>query len=72
MKTLSPQIQESQQIPSRINTEKTTPRNIRIRSLKISDKEKVLKEPGEQTQIMWKSKGENGGRPVARDDANHE
>lgn len=42
-----------------------------ITSLKISDKEKVLKVPREQTRIMEKSKGKNDSRLLVKDDTNH-
>lgn len=42
-----------------------------ITSLKISDKEKVLEVPREQTQIMEKSKDKNDSRLLVKEDTNH-
>lgn len=59
VKTLSPQIQESQQIPRRRNMKKVTIRNIIINLLKINDEKKVLTASREQAQITQKSRSTN-------------
>ena len=43
MKDITPQFQQGQQNPGRINTKKTTVRHIMVKLLKTDSKEKTLK-----------------------------
>ena len=45
-KDIVDQVQEAQRVPGRINTKKTTPRQIIFKLLKTKDKEKILKTGG--------------------------
>ena len=46
MTDAKPYTQEAQRVPGRINTKKTTPRQIIFKLLKTKDKEKILKTGG--------------------------
>ena len=48
------QIQETQQVPYKLNPRRNTPRHILIKLTKIKDKEKILKAAREKKQITYK------------------
>ena len=47
-------IQETQQVPYKINPRRNTPRHILIKLTKIKDKEKILRAAREKKQITYK------------------
>ena len=46
-KEIFSQVQEAQRVPGRINSRRNTPRHIVIKLTKIKDKDKILKQQGE-------------------------
>ena len=53
-KEIVSQDQEAQRVPGRINPRRNTPRHIKIKLIKIKDKEKILKATREKQQITYK------------------
>ena len=45
------EVQEAQRIPKKLDPKRNTPRHIIIKSLKIKDKEKILKAAGEKGTV---------------------
>ena len=53
-KEIATQVQETQQVPNRINPRQNTPRHILIKLSKVKYKEKILKATREKQQITHK------------------
>ena len=45
------EVQEAQRVPKKLDPKRNTPRHIIIKSLKIKDKEKILKATGEKGTV---------------------
>ena len=48
------EVQEAQRVPNKLDPRKHTPRQIRITSLKIKDKERILKAVREKERVTYK------------------
>ena len=48
------EVQEAQRVPKKLDPKRNTPRHIIIKSLKIKDKEKILKAAGEKGTVTYK------------------
>ena len=54
VKEIDLQVQEEQRIPNKMDTKRTTPRNIIIKMPKVKDKERVLKVARKKQIVTYK------------------
>ena len=54
MKEIDTQVQEAQRVPNKMDTKRTTPRHIKIKMLKVKDKEKILNVAREKQIVTYK------------------
>ena len=47
------QVQEAQGVPNKMDTKRTTPRHIKIKMLKVKDKEIILKAATEKQRVTY-------------------
>ena len=47
-------IQEAQKAPNKLNPNRPTPRHIKIKMAKVSDKKRILKAAGEKQNVTYK------------------
>ena len=48
------QVQEAQRVPNKLDAERTTPRHIIIKILKVKNKERILKAAREKQRVTYK------------------
>ena len=54
MKEIDIQVQEAQRIPNKMEAKRTTPRHIKIKMLKVKDKQRILKAAREKQRVTYK------------------
>ena len=64
MKDITPQFQQAQQNPGRINTKNTTVRHVMVKQLKTSSKENTLKASRWKKDIQWVGRNEYKWRQI--------
>ena len=54
MKEIDIQVQEAQRVPNKMDPKRTTPRHIKIKMLKVKDKQRILKAAREKQRVTYK------------------
>ena len=54
VKEIDIQVQEAQRVPNKMDPKRTTPRHIKIKMLKVKDKQKILKAAREKKLVAYK------------------
>ena len=54
MKEMDTEVQEAQRVPNKMDTKRTTPRHIKIKMLKVKDKERISKAAKEKQTVTYK------------------
>ena len=54
VKEIDIQIQEAQRVPNKMDPKRTTPRHIKIKMLKVKDKQRILKAAREKQRVTYK------------------
>ena len=54
VKEIEIQVQEAQRVPNKMDTKRTTPRHIKIKMLKVKDKEIILKAAREKQIVTYR------------------
>ena len=53
VKEIDIQVQEAQRVPDKLDSKRTTPRNLVIKMPKVKDKERILKAAREKQRVIY-------------------